>query len=40
MQKKRARKAGKEWSQEDDVLEIPSKKTNVQLVEVKSITIL
>ena len=30
MQKKRARKAGKEWSQEDDVLEIPSKKTNVQ----------
>ena len=30
MQKKRAKKAGKEWSQIDDVLEIPSKKTNVQ----------
>ena len=30
MQKKRARKAGVEWTQEDDVLEIPSQKTNVQ----------
>ena len=29
MQKKRAKKKGIEWSQEDDVLEIPSKK-NVQ----------
>jgi len=30
MQKKRARKAGVEWTQEDDVLVIPSQKTNVQ----------
>ena len=28
-QKKRARKAGKEWTQEDDVLDIPSQKPNV-----------
>jgi len=30
MQKKRARKAGKEWTQQDDTLEIPSEKKNVQ----------
>ena len=30
MQKKRAKKAGIEWTQEDDKLEIPSQKTNVQ----------
>ena len=30
MQKKRARKAGIEWKQEDDELNIPSQKTNVQ----------
>ena len=29
MQKKRARKAGVEWSQEEDTLNIPSQKTNV-----------
>ena len=29
MQKKRAKKAGLEWEQEDDVLEIPSEKRNV-----------
>ena len=29
MQKKRAKKAGVEWKQEDDVLEIPSEKKNV-----------
>jgi len=29
-QKKRAKKAGVEWTQEDDVLDIPSQKTNVQ----------
>ena len=29
MQKKRAKKLGVEWKQEDDVLEIPSEKKNV-----------
>ena len=38
MQKKRARKAGVEWTQEDDELNIPSQKQMYSLVEVKFIT--